>query len=170
MSSENDACTATRRDGAKRAKIYEGDDATRMIYLDSRSPSLNDSRPGATGCSRRLLSCVAVSARLQRLCLEGCHYHQAATEAAESATGGWRDISPAVVSTRRDEYGRLWLPPVVHLPPRSRCIGDTLEWPFHGHWFLTLVNHSLKKIFCEIPLCRFLCAWVLLLFLRRACW
>ncbi|KYM98736.1 hypothetical protein ALC62_10704 [Cyphomyrmex costatus] len=38
-----------------------------MIYLDSRSLSLNDRRAGATGCSRRLLSCVAVSVLLQRL-------------------------------------------------------------------------------------------------------
>lgn len=70
---------------------------------------------------------------------------------------GWRDISPAMLPTRRDEYGRLCLPPVVHVEciyhlVRSRCIGDTLEWPFHGHWFLTLVNHSLKKILCEMPL------------------
>lgn len=43
----------------------------------------------ATGCRRRLLSCVAVSlsARLQRLPLESCHCHQEAAKAVGSATG-----------------------------------------------------------------------------------
>jgi len=85
----------------KRAKIYEGDHAARMIYLDSRSLSLNDRRPSTTsaivcGGLRAIATAAwkAVTAikRLQRLW---------------DLRRGWRDISPAGVSTHRDEYGRL---------------------------------------------------------------
>lgn len=41
-----------------------GDHAARMIYLDSQSPSLNDSRPGATGCwvARGIIVCGGLRA------------------------------------------------------------------------------------------------------------
>jgi len=143
-----------------------------MIYLDSRSLSLNDRRAGGY----RLFTTSAIVCGGLRAIATAAWKAVTAIKRLQKLWDlrrGWRDIFPAGVSTRRDEYGRLWLPPVVHVECTyhlvcSRCIGDTLEWPFHGHWFLTLVNHSLKKILCEIPLAA-LWAWISL-FLRRVCY
>lgn len=81
--------------------------ATRMIYSDSQSPSLNDSRPGATSCWREVLSCVVVSARSQRLLSRRLSLSSSCCRNCGICDGGGAISPPAGVSTRRDEYGRL---------------------------------------------------------------
>lgn len=71
----------------------EGEDgwrgATRMIYSDSQSPSLNDSRGGELPVVGKRYYRARWSLRDRNgCCLEGCHCHQAAVgELGESVTG-----------------------------------------------------------------------------------
>lgn len=127
-----------------------------LIYSDSQSPSLNDSRPGATGCWREVLSCVVVSARSQRLLSRRLSLSSSCCRNCGICDGGGaispqRGFQPAEMSMgdcANAAGSTLSTPIYLYSTFKAHLVGDNAdaEWLFHGHWFLTLVNHSLKKI------------------------
>lgn len=145
-----------------RTAIREGEDrwrddhVARMIYSDSQSSSLNDSRPGATSCWREVLSCAVVSARSQRLPSRRLSLPSSCSRRiAGSLTGVARYLPSGGFNPLRWVWAIVRMPPVlrwVHLSTYStfqaHLVGDNAdaEWLFHGHWYFTLVNHALKKI------------------------
>lgn len=115
-----------------------------------RSSGPND-HPGATGCSRRLLSCVAASARLQqlpgRLSLPSSGCRSCGIYDGGGAISPRRWFLPAEMSTSDCDCAAgcaRW----VHLPPRTlmvhrRYAGMTIPW--------TLIPYARKSQFEENP-------------------